>query len=95
MANIRTIYTYIHAAMERQGYDHVHLLIGALKVSSAKFHGWKAGRTKISDADVIKLAELAGMDPHLAVIDAAIWRAEGKPHYKILVETAEIIQSAA
>ena len=95
MTNTRTIYHYIDAAMKAQGFELERHLAAKLDVAQSGISAWKLGKTNIPDEKIILLAELGELDPHLAVIDAAIWRAKGAKYSKVLIETADIIAAAA
>lgn len=91
----KTIFDYIDAAKTKQGYTTNTELANAIGITTAAFSMWNKLKSYPSEANMVKLSELADIDPKLGIIDCEIWRAEGAPHTKVLTEMRQIIQSAA
>lgn len=71
---MRTIDDYCDAAKKMQNIPSDGKLAIALNVNHSAVSQWRTKRTWPSDSTMVRLAMLAGVDPHEALVDAAIWR---------------------
>jgi len=73
-----TLIEYIERAKARQGFKSTNHLNFEMGFRGPTVFHWQKGRFLPDDESMIALAELAGMDPEAALLDLAVWRAEGK-----------------
>lgn len=68
---------YMDLAKEQLGTDSDRALSRALGVSGPTTNWWRKGKTWPNADNMKALAELAGLDPHLAILDLEIWNHDG------------------
>lgn len=67
---------YVEAARRRQDLDSYNQLSFRLGHTHAtRVHNWRKGEDLPREDEIIKLAELAGLDPDRALLDLAAWKA--------------------
>lgn len=88
---MRKITDYIDMAKERSGVKSDRKLCAMLGMSDMWVHQVKKHRALPSDDTMLKLAEIAGIPPHEALLDLNILRSTGKAQavYKKLSAAAE------
>lgn len=83
MNTIRTLDDYLDAAIRRQGLKSDRDLGRALGMSGGPVCQWRTKRSWPTDDRMRQIAELAGVDPHEAVIRLNIWRNLNTPVAKV------------
>ena len=73
-----TIDDYINAAREMRGFLSDNQLSKALGFKSSAVNHWRTKRAWPGDDTMIRLAEMAGIDPDLALIHLNAWRSRGE-----------------
>lgn len=73
---MRELNDYIVLAVERQGLRSRNRLNLLLQTSSALVSQWDRGRAWPNEANMCKLADLAGIPRDEALLDLAIWRSD-------------------
>jgi transcriptional regulator with XRE-family HTH domain len=73
---MKDLASYIEAAKKRNGLTSERQLAKALGISPSPFNGMVHGHYMPSDATMLRLAELAGVDPCVALLDLNAWRAK-------------------
>ncbi|WP_298334152.1 hypothetical protein [Asticcacaulis sp.] len=71
---MRSIDDYLDAAKQRNNIPSDNQLCKAIGVSSPVVSCMRTRRNWPSDATMLRIAELAGVDPAEALIDLSIWR---------------------
>lgn len=77
MKNERTIDWYLEKAKDVSGITSNRKLGADLGISEGAMSHFKTGRALPSDATMIRLADLAKVDPYIALLDLNTWRTEG------------------
>lgn len=77
-ADMLSIDQYLDLAKERQGFRSDNAINKALGFAGNSVNYWRQKKTWPSDERMIALADLAGIDPEIALLDLNIWRAAGK-----------------
>lgn len=97
MQTERTIEFYIEKAKEHSGISSDRQLGPVLGMSTAAISQFKTGRALPSDDSMVRLAELAGVDPYIALIDLNSWRSEGAARnaYKEILKRISVVFIAA
>ena len=85
---MRSIDDYLDAAKQRQGVSSDTKLGKLIGVSSPVMSGMRTRRNWPSDPTMVRIAELAGVDPAEALIDLSIWR--NGSHGKVQLVWAEL-----
>lgn len=67
---------YVQEAMDRNGFTSDRQLSAALGKSNSLISQVRTGRMFLDDATMMQLAQLAGRDPVLALLDLNTWRAK-------------------
>ena len=70
---------YLDAARARAGLASDRQLAGALGLSQGAVFHFRHRRAFPADDVMIRLAQLAGVEPERALLDLNIWRTEGTP----------------
>ncbi len=70
-----TIDDYIDLALARQGFASERALGRALGFKGNPVNHWRTRRAWPADGTMLRLAELAGVDPVWALVELNIWRA--------------------
>jgi hypothetical protein len=93
----RTIDGYLDAAIKRQGLKSDRDLARALGFVGGAISQWRTRRTWPADETMVRLADLAGMDPSQALLDLNVWRAHNaavRSIYEKFLEKLAIILAA-
>lgn len=80
---MESVSDYIDAAKASLNYTADWKLTIDLGVSPTMVHQWKVGKCWPSEQAMIRLAELAGLDPTRALLDLNLWRARDPKVSKI------------
>lgn len=92
---MRTIEDYVQIAIRNKNFSSNNKLAEALGLSHASLSRWLNGKSWPDDASMIKLCQLAGIDPAIGLMDLNAWRspASVKTYYSKILEkiTAAII----
>jgi len=75
---MRSIDDYIDTAKQRAGLTSDRKLDLALGHTGQSVSHWRTKRAWPTDEKMVKLAELAGVDPEEALLDLSVWRTEGE-----------------
>ena len=74
----KTIDDYIDAARARAGLPSDRQLALTMKIDPATLNGWRMKRTWPADGQLFRLAELAGIDPKIALLQLNAWRTKSE-----------------
>lgn len=92
---MRNLSFYLSKAIEKQNLSSYNRLAQALEITSASMSHWKNEKSWPDDSSMVKLCELAGIDPTIGLMDLNAWRspASVKTYYSKILEkiTAAII----
>lgn len=91
-----TLDDYIDAAKARNDLHSDNALNRYIGFSGNACHTWRTGKSLPTPDSIVTLAELAGLDPHLALVDLGLWIAkkDGKDHLAAVYrDLKEIIKS--
>ncbi len=92
---MRTIHDYMAAALARhpaiRSNKRLSLELGLKETAT---HYWRHGRTVPSDDSMIKLAELAGVNPEEALADLNVWRAQSSETRELYSRIAAKVKSS-
>ena len=93
-----TIDDYIDLAMAKQGFDSERALGRALGFKGNPVNHWRSKRAWPADETMIRLAEVAGVDPVWALVELNIWRSppgQARQGYETLRSLLERSRGAA
>lgn len=92
---MRTVDTYIAAALELQGIPSDRQLAVRLGLSQQTVNHWRTKRTWPSDETMVKLAELAQMDIAQALLDLNQWRSQSTATRNAYARIAALLTGTA
>lgn len=81
---MRDINHYIDAARDRTGCKSDRKLALLIGLAGTTINHWRTGRSLPDDETMAKLAQLAGQEPTMALLDLNIWRSKdglARSHY--------------
>lgn len=91
---MRPLDFYLSRAKEREGVTSDRQLSLRIPFNETGVSMWRMGRAWPSDAHMIRLCEMAGVDPHEGLLDLMQWRADKKTA-AVWKQLAQRIASAA
>lgn len=91
----RTVDDYLDAARARLRLPSDRQLAKKLEITPTSLNGWRSKRAWPADAQMVRLAQLAGLDPDLALIDLNTWRAKGTDAQAGYARLREIVAKAS
>lgn len=74
---MNSVSEYVEKARKNSGADSDRKVAQMLGLKGSAASMWRTGRTFPSDETMIRLAQVAGVDPYKALIDLNIWRSSG------------------
>lgn len=98
---MRSVDDYLDLARNRQKLPSDRQLCAHLKCTDAVVSQWRKRKSFPSDEHMVRLAELAGLDPQVALLELACWRAVSRNEnvavgvYKRLLERVTHTAAAA
>ncbi len=93
-----TIDDYIDLAMSRKGFGSDRELGRALGFKGNPVNHWRSKRAWPADQTMIRLAQMAGVDPVWALVELNIWRSppgDARTGYETLRSMLERMRGAA
>jgi len=90
---MRDINWYAETAKSKNNLKSGNQLAKMMGITSASYHRLTTSQSIPSDETMIKLAELAGIDPSIALIERSLWMSNGAPK-KAYAKTLHILQHA-
>jgi len=93
---MKNITDYIDIAFKRSGAKSDRKFCDLMRVNPTWVNATRKGKLP-TDENMLKLAELAGIPPHIALLDLNVWRSKGKTQavYKRLIQAVETVSLSA
>lgn len=76
---MRTIHHYLDAARARLGLPSDYRLGIELRITTASISTYRTGKTLPDDGTMLRIAEAAGIEPGVALIELNSWRTKSEP----------------
>lgn len=85
---------YLDEAKRRQGITSERALARALGISAPSLIQWRSGIASPRPALMVRIAEMAGMPPELAMMDRLAWQADDAASRDIVARMRAALQSS-